>query len=36
MNAVFEAILYAYMIYHKEYIVENLADAYRDISLEKI
>jgi hypothetical protein len=36
MNAVFESILYIYLIYHKEFIVENLADAYRDIALEKI
>jgi len=36
MNAVFEAILYLYLVYHKEFIVENLADAYRDISIEKL
>ncbi len=36
MNVVFEAILYLYLVYHKEFIVENLADAYRDISIEKL
>ena len=36
MNAVFESVLYVYLMYHKEFIVENLADAYRDIALEKI
>ncbi len=36
MNAVFETLLYLYLLYHQDFIIENLADAYRDIALEKI
>ena len=36
MNLVFEVLLYIYLLLHKDYIVANLADAYRDIAIEKI
>ena len=36
MNVVFETVLYLYLLYHQNFIIQNLADAYRDIALEKI
>ena len=36
MNIIFETVLYVYLLYHKDFIIENLADAYRDIAVEKI
>ena len=36
MNLVFEVLLYTYMIRHRDFIIATLADAYREVPIERI